>query len=62
MICEAHVAQYNFHGFASELVPGMGLEELFGCKRAEESTCRIESEEIETKMGKMEGRWCSSAP
>ncbi|HIE05136.1 MAG TPA: hypothetical protein EYP61_10290 [Candidatus Latescibacteria bacterium] len=61
LVCEAQVAQYDLHGFASEWVPGMGLEELFGCRRTEESTCRIESEKIETEMGEMEGMWIKEA-
>lgn len=61
LICEAHVAQYDLYGFTSERVPGMGLDELFGCRRLEESTARIEREGIETQMGKMEGRWIKEA-
>ncbi|MCK4591512.1 MAG: beta-galactosidase trimerization domain-containing protein, partial [Candidatus Latescibacteria bacterium] len=57
LICEAQVGHYDLYGFSSERVPGMGLDELFGCRRQEELTSRIESEQIKTQMGEMEAKW-----
>ena len=58
LICEAHVAQYDLYGFTNQRMPGMELDELFGCRRQEELTTRIESEQIKTPMGTtLEGKW-----
>lgn len=54
LISECHVAQYNIYGYCNEKVPGMGLDELFGCirtddRRATEEKVLFKDQKIEAK-------------
>ena len=54
VISECHVAQYNIHGYCSEKVPGMGLDELFGCVRIDAT--KTDKERILFNDRKIEAR------
>ncbi len=54
LISECHVAQYNSYGYCSEKVPGMGLDELFGCVRTGDRS--ITEEKILFKDWKIEAK------
>jgi len=54
LISECHVAQYNTYGYCSEKVPGMGLDELFGCIRIDAR--RTTKEKVLFKDRKIEAK------